>query len=116
MHQGVSLKTILSLIKELIDNSSVIIGHNLSFDENIIGAELLRAGIGYSLQNKTKICTMESSVDLCCIETELGYKYPKLSELYYFLFNKELKDAHNAAIDVSATVKCFWELKRRGLI
>jgi len=30
--------------------------------------------------------------------------------------NTDFEEAHNAASDVAATAKCFWELRRLGLI
>ncbi len=66
--------------------------------------------------NGNKICTMEKTTIFCAIDGPYGYKWPKLSELYYKLFRTGFKEAHNAAIDITATAKCFWELKRLGKI
>ena len=44
------------------------------------------------------------------------YRWPKLAELYRILFTKEIPNAHDAASDVQATLKCFFELKKRGVI
>ena len=69
-----------------------------------------------SLNGKRRICTMEGSVDFCAIPGPYGYKWPKLSELHYKLFRTGFEEAHNAAADIRATGKCFWELKRRGIL
>jgi DNA polymerase III epsilon subunit-like protein len=45
-----------------------------------------------------------------------GHKWPKLSELHQKLFGVTFEEAHDAAVDIEATAKCFWELKRRGII
>jgi DNA polymerase-3 subunit epsilon len=38
------------------------------------------------------------------------------TELHYKLFRSGFEEAHNAAADVRAMVKCFWELKKRGIL
>ena len=45
-----------------------------------------------------------------------NYKWPKLDELYSALFNKSFEGQHNAINDVRATYKCYFEMKKRGLI
>ncbi len=37
-------------------------------------------------------------------------------KLHYKLFRTGFEEAHNAAADIKATVKCFRELKRRGIL
>jgi DNA polymerase III epsilon subunit-like protein len=81
-----------------------------------LGAEFLRNGMLNILNDKSKICTMERTTDFCAIKGFYGYKWPKLSELHYKLFDFHFEEAHNASIDVKATAKCFWELKNMGLI
>jgi hypothetical protein len=88
----------------------------MSFDEKIIGAEFLRNGMQNSLGTKRKICTMQSTTNFCALDGPYGYKWPKLSELHYKLFRTDFQEAHNAAIDITITAKCFWELKRLGKI
>ncbi len=102
----------LNALKE----ASLVIGHNLSFDSSIIGAEFFRMGQENWISKKKTVCTMKLSTDFCAIQASQGYKWPKLSELYFKLFNEELEGAHNALFDVEATARCFWELKKRGVI
>ncbi|MBC7525895.1 MAG: 3'-5' exonuclease, partial [Flavobacterium sp.] len=56
------------------------------------------------------------TTNFCAIPGPYGYKWPKLSELHYKLFQTGFEEAHNAAADIQATAKCFWELKRMGKI
>jgi DNA polymerase-3 subunit epsilon len=69
-----------------------------------------------SVRMKKKICTMQRTTNFCAINGHYGYKWPKLSELHYKLFNTGFEESHNAAIDINATAKCFWELKKLGKI
>lgn len=84
--------------------------------DKIVGAEFLRNGMPNRISGKRKICTMESATNFCAINGRYGYKWPKLSELHYKLFKTGFEEAHNAAVDITATAKCFWELKRLGEI
>jgi DNA polymerase III subunit epsilon len=114
--EGQSLSEVLKQFYSLINLSEVLVAHNMSFDEKIVGAEFLRSGIQNPFPTKLKICTMESTTDFCAINGTNGYKWPKLSELHYKLFGTGFDEAHNAASDIKATANCFWELRRIGII
>ena len=114
--EGQPLREVLEVFNSLIPQAGSLVAHNISFDEKIIGAEFLRCHMPNSLNGKRKICTMESTTSFCAINGPYGYKWPKLSELHYKLFRTGFDEAHNAAADIKATVKCFWELKRRGIL
>ena len=113
--KGIPLKDMLEEFNQVLKKSRFIVGHNLSFDVNIMGAELYRLGISSTL--------MELPVLDTCTETTAsllklpggrggGYKKPTLTELHDFLFQKPFAEAHNAIADVEATTRCFFELIR----
>ncbi|NQE44423.1 DNA polymerase III PolC-type [ANME-1 cluster archaeon GoMg2] len=114
LESGVLLGAVLREFSELILKSEIIIAHNLDFDDKIVGAEFLRLGVESALFDKPRFCTMKKTAELCQIPGPYGYKWPKLSELHYHLFNKDFTDAHDAAVDVKACAKCFFELMRLG--
>lgn len=114
--KGISLKASLNELTKAIDIAKFLIAHNMNFDEKIVAAEYLRKNMQNKLQFIKKICTMESSVDFCKIPGNEKFKFPKLSELYFKLFNKHFEDAHDALVDVRACAKCFFELKNLGVI
>ena len=116
MEEGKPILPVLQNFQSLVKQAEVLVAHNMSFDEKIVGAEFLRAGLQNPIPKKTKICTMQSTTDFCAINGPYGYKWPKLSELHYKLFQSGFDEAHNAAVDITATAKCFWELKRIGEI
>lgn len=91
----------------------LVVAHNVAFDMNIIGAEMIRyqRKVGKPLK---WACTMTEGTNVCKIPGARGYKWPKLEELVRFLFNKELEGAHDAMADVSACCECFFELVNRG--
>ncbi len=114
--EGVALGPVLQGFQAAMDRAQYLVAHNMSFDEKIVGAEFLRNGMPDSLPAKKRVCTMHSSTDYCAIPGPYGNKWPKLLELHTKLFKAGFESAHNAAADVAAMVKCFWELKRLGVI
>ncbi len=115
--KGVSLSKVLREFSEYLDTSSVLVAHNISFDTKIIGAEFVRQKMSHKMHLKKKVCTKEISTDYCELPGNYeGYKWPKLSELHYKLFGENFKEAHNALIDSEACAKCFFELKKQGLV
>jgi DNA polymerase III epsilon subunit-like protein len=116
LSEGLALQTVLDEFQNLVHQSEVLVAHNMSFDEKIIGAEFLRKKMVNNIASKPKICTMEKTTNYCKINGPYGYKWPKLSELHHILFGVDFEEAHNAAVDINATAKCFWELKRRNIL
>ena len=115
MEEGEDLKDVLARFKEDLDKASVVIGHNVDFDNRIIGAEFVRVdqeAIGNDLLEKDKIDTSEVSKEYCQLQGGIGgkLKSPKLVELHEKLFGVPFDDAHDAAYDVDATAKCFFGL------
>ena len=116
MEEGLPLKDVLLSFQEVMKHAACLVAHNISFDEKILGAELLRSGLSNNLVSMRRICTMHSTTNYCAIKGPHGLKWPRLSELHRKLFGYDFEEAHNAAADIEATAKCFWELKRLGLI
>jgi len=64
-------------------------------------------------------CTMTSTIDFCSLpfpSGRKGKKFPKLEELYRILFDEDFEGAHDAMADVRATMRCYFELKTRGIM
>ena len=116
---------VISFLDLALYKSDIIIGHNVSFDLNVIKSEIIRIkGIENALFEKKKhivIDTMKMGSNICKIpylsfHTRLSMpnKYPKLDELYYKLFNKHFNNQHDAMADVQAAYDCYYELKRKS--
>lgn len=116
MSEGENLGEMLGRFNELVGKADFMVAHNIGFDEKIIQAELLRKRIPSDFERKPKLCTMHASTKYCRLPGRYGYKWPKLSELHIKLFGVDFDEAHDAAADINATEKCFWELRKRGLI
>ncbi len=116
--EGVELEKVLLEFEEDLSRSSFVIGHNVSFDINVLGAEFIRKGIKTRLHDIAWLCTKELSADFCAIPGGKAgkFKWPTLAELSVKLFGESFDHAHNAAADVAATARCFFELLRQEVI
>jgi DNA polymerase III epsilon subunit-like protein len=113
---GQSLVLVLEQFHASLKNCSLIVGHNIEFDAHVIATEALRVGMALPIQSFQKKCTMKSSVRLCKLKRSAGYKNPTLAELHYFLFGVSLPDCHRALSDARTCMRCFFELKKRGIL
>lgn len=116
LDEGVPLLGVLEELYRQISGSSLLVAHNMSFDEKILGAEFLRNHYNNILPEKQKLCTMQASVNYCAIPGPYGYKWPRLEELHKKLFQKGFDNAHNALADIQATADCFWKMKELNII
>ena len=101
--KGIPIKEMLNDFLFVLDNSSLIIGHNISFDKKMIEAEFHRNDIGLTLDDKNFYCTMKNSM-------KIYGKMPKLGELHNMLFGTIPENLHNSKKDVEITLKCYLEL------
>lgn len=119
LEEGRDLKTVLQEFIEIVNKCKYLCGHNIEFDINIIGAEFLRMGLPNVFEGKPSIDTKsDETTTFCAIPGGKGgkFKWPTLSELYTKLFNESFAEAHNAAFDVQATAKAFFEIIKRSII
>mgnify|MGYP001619848526 CR=1 FL=1 len=116
LQTGVALKPVLDEIAGDMAAATALVAHNIQFDEKVLGAEFLRTGALNHLDGKERKCTMQASTAYCRIPGPYGNKWPKLQELHEKLFQKGFEDAHNALADVRACAKCYFELRRLGVM
>lgn len=107
----------------------VVVAHNFEFDSRMVLIEIKRnyekiradirphicwmfnpmyCKITYVLLH----CTMKSNIERCNLKQMSSYgkeytKFPKLSELYEFLFQSVPDNLHNSMIDVLACLRCY---------
>jgi DNA polymerase III epsilon subunit-like protein len=130
--KGENIELVLKEFFYHIRECDFLVGHNISFDINMVYVELLRI-IYKSLYPKEHIdaykfdlhflanfkniyCTLQESIDVCAIKTldKFGKefnKWPKLSELHQKLFNSIPNNLHNSFNDILVTLRCFYKLK-----
>lgn len=112
-NEGVEMNSILSILDQELDDCKLIVAHNLIFDINILAAELVRHGeveLAKKFYKKPNYCTMVKGKHITNIYSGRYLKSPRLSELYYKLFNENIQNEHNAAYDVENTAKCYFAM------
>ena len=99
------------IIPDLIDifeGTTEMVAHNVSFDKAMLGNQLVRAGVKEFPFPEIDTCTVIKSMSL-------EQRRVSLSRLHEILFGKGFKDAHRAKSDVHALVRCYHEMRERGL-
>lgn len=121
---GVCIGYVIHILKNDIREYGCykICGHNVKFDIHMIEAESLRLCdedffnqlVDFHFEDTCSNSKIMRYIDL---KDKRGrVKRPKLSELYQYLFGKEIIGAHNSEVDISSTKECFFECVRLGLI
>lgn len=115
--EGEDLTKVLNLFLDDFFKCGLAVGHNITFDQKVVGSELLRIGKNNYMPGLPCCDTMRSSVWYCRIPRKDGrYKMPSLWELYWKLFREGFTGAHDSLSDTKATMECFFELVRQGVI
>ncbi len=114
--KGIPLAEVLEKFNLALSKAKFVVGQNVGFDVNIMGAEFHRLQVENPLQELPVLdtCTEETAL-LCKIPGGRGgkFKLPTLTELHEYLFKEPFNEAHNATADVEATTRCFLELIRQ---
>lgn len=135
---GKKIDDVLDEFFSYLPHIDMLVGHNITFDINMIKVELLRLIYNvydkiytsksdsviqkykyylYTMTNYKNIyCTLQESVDLCNIKAidKFGKsytKFPKLIELHEKLFKTIPNNLHNSFNDILVTLRCFMKLK-----
>ena len=128
--RGFQIEDILNEFFYYLQNVDTLVGHNISFDINMLRVELLRIihvnpsnycksvlsthknNMLYLNNLKNIRCTLKESIELCNLKatSKMGrpyIKYPKLSELHEKLFNVSPNNLHNSLHDILLTLRCY---------
>ena len=128
---GIPIEDALNNFFHCLKDIELIVGHNISFDINMVKVELLRIIYNKSLNAKQLkehkhnlniitnfdiYCTLKESIQLCKIQAfdkkgRSYFKYPKLIELHEKLFNVSPRNLHNSFNDILVTLRCFIKIK-----
>ena len=115
---------VLDKFKVAASQCQQIIAHNMAFDKPVLQCEYIRINPSetFSWWPATELCTMEKTKGLLKLKSLYPkpsdpYKFPKLQELYTYLFpDPHSLQFHSADVDVACLVRCFMELARRNYI
>lgn len=106
--KGKRITELYQNLYEILYRTKLVIGHNINFDVSVLASELHRNGlenIARLLFYKKRFCTMKQAQNY-----GIPKYNPRLSELYYMLFNKQNEGAHDAKSDVIACKDCFYKM------
>lgn len=132
--KGIPLEYALKEFFYYLRNADKLVGHNVSFDINMIKIELLRiiylhkykaskmkiteikTNLHYLTNYKNVVCTLQESIELCDIKAIDKYgktytKWPRLLELHQKLFQTTPNNLHNSFNDILVTLRCFVKMK-----
>lgn len=117
--EGHELSDVFKKFRKDLQKTSLLVGHNIEFDINIIGAELIRQSLETeSFLSIQKLDTGIASTEFCQLSGGIGgrLKMPRLTELHHILFGKNFEDAHDASYDVAATARSFFGLMKKKVV
>jgi DNA polymerase III epsilon subunit-like protein len=111
---GVDIINVINILNNTINNCDLIIGHNISFDKQVLIVENIRNKIISSFSKKPSVCTMKMYKQICNIniikDSKSYLKYPTLQELHQYTFNENITNLHNSYVDVLICARCYFKL------
>lgn len=120
---GIEIRAALSVFLRLRRVASVLVAHNIKFDDFLIETALRRTFSDLVPEWRGgRFCTMEAAapiVDLPATDRmkAAGFnkpKPPRLAEAYKHFFSEELQGAHDALVDVRACRRIYDHLQKIG--
>ena len=122
--EGRDIKEILQAFYEAYQRADIIVAHNISFDETILLKEsaMYCSALERAMHKKQKpmYCTMKNSIEICRIQRSNSrgsyYKFPKLAELYKYLFGYVPENLHDARTDVLCCLRCYLKMTADTII
>ena len=91
--EGMPLDEVIGEFMEAASKARYVMGHNVGFDVNVVGAELLRLGQDAGpLTSMAVIDSKDEGTEFCAIPGGRGgkFKWPTLTELHHKLFRRRV--------------------------
>jgi DNA polymerase III epsilon subunit-like protein len=127
-NDGINIEIVLNNFFDRLKNIDLLVGHNISFDINMVTVELNRLIVenGTSIIHRWNLdfltnfeniyCTLKETIELCNLKSlnkfgKTYLKFPKLLELHTKLFETTPHNLHNSFNDILVTLRCFMKLK-----
>lgn len=109
---GVSLENVVPTFIDMVDVVDTVVCHNSDYDTVVMRRAAHICGEGDPFQGKNIFCTMKAATSVAQIlhkfpKHSKDYKYPRLEECYQKFFGEKLEGAHDALVDIRATVRVY---------
>jgi DNA polymerase-3 subunit epsilon len=110
---GLSLPTALAVFDEMAEIADRFVAHNIEFDNAIMARAYARAKrMSNPFEGKEMRCSMKAAIKILKLPKHNAtpndpYKYPRLEECVRYFFDEKLEGAHDALVDVRATIRVY---------
>ena len=115
---GVGPRVVFMLWAQMMDKARRVVGHNISFDMDIMEIHAYRLRLHDLFKQVTAgkelFCTKKHGTSICNLPPYPGRslpKPPKLVELHTHFFDKPHEGAHGALKDTIATWNCYHKIQ-----
>ena len=110
--EGIDITYVIELFRQCVDNSDVVVAHNISFDKRMIMVECIRNQFPPIFANVREYCTMKDGKSIANIlktspSGRQYFKFPKLTELHEALFKTVPSGIHDALVDTMICLRCY---------
>lgn len=108
---GYSIHNVLEHFMDVVKRSDILVCHNVDFDKNIVGAELVKNNYidcAKYFFSKTFACTMKIATEKYKMQ-----RFPTLQALYNLIGSSHLpswEQQHRAMDDTQRTTECYFKL------
>ena len=117
---GQPMTKVLARFNEMKERCTHRIGHNVSFDKQMLAREAFAYDLPHDSSGKESLCTMKMAKGIVSLPASKkmneagmrGSKPPKLQEAYQYFFGKPFDKAHDAMADVIACKEVFFAIKK----
>jgi colicin import membrane protein len=121
--EGIDPKEAVQQFLDFLAKAGMLGAHNIEFDLKIIALAIARTHNETWENPLPTFCTMKRATDVVCIPpTEkmiqagrTHYKNPNLGECIRYFFDEELEGAHDALVDVQASIRVYLKLVELGV-
>jgi DNA polymerase III epsilon subunit-like protein len=116
--EGLALPDVMSVFLALTGVATKFVIHNAEYDVPVIENALARIkSEAKPFEGKPPLCTMRAAKPVLKLPNRNpyvndAYKFPSLSECHKFFFQEDFDGAHDALVDVRATIKVYGALCR----
>lgn len=114
LREGRALKEEISLLISVMKRVDKLVAHNVRFDLGVLKSEALRLGIPLIQPREIDCTAVMGQAFFRKARASRIESFPRLPQLYTGLFGSDYSPCHEAASDVAACSKVYFELKKRG--